>query len=303
MIAPAHAPATADREESPITLAADSLRSMFRWGVLVIVTKILQCTSASAQWNRKRLFESRNRFPFTKLSSGFVWYKRRWLRRIGPCESSFHPRPRGVVEPPNRFEPIELEPDFEQIDPADPESPAPATQFFRDTSRTIIAHNDSPDVGFEFSINPYRGCEHGCIYCYARPTHEYLSLSSGIDFESKIFVEARRAAAFAEGIEREEMDAADDLAQRRNRLLSAGREEIPHHAAMPGSALRIPQPLRHRDQEPFDHARSRSADEMAKANLAMAMISITSLDPRTFAAPNGTACPYPCQTLGRAATN
>ena len=89
--------------------------------------------------------------------------------------------------PPNRFEPIELQPNFDDLDPNDP-PPLPQTQYFRDTSRTILAHNDSPDVGFEYSINPYRGCEHGCIYCYARPTHEYLSLSAGIDFETKIFV-------------------------------------------------------------------------------------------------------------------
>jgi DNA repair photolyase len=67
---------------------------------------------------------------------------------------------------------------------------APATQFFRDASRTVIARNDSPDVGFEFSLNPYRGCEHGCIYCYARPTHEYLDMSAGLDFETKIMVKA-----------------------------------------------------------------------------------------------------------------
>ena len=92
--------------------------------------------------------------------------------------------------PPNRFEQIDVEPDFDHLNPDDPDAPlsAPTTQFFKDTTRTILAHNDSPDVGFETSINPYRGCEHGCIYCYARPTHEYLSLSSGIDFESKIFV-------------------------------------------------------------------------------------------------------------------
>ena len=88
--------------------------------------------------------------------------------------------------PPNRFEPIAFERDADCHDPD--EQPHPATQFFRDTSRTIIAHNDSPDVGFEYSINPYRGCEHGCVYCYARPTHEYLSLGAGLDFESKIFV-------------------------------------------------------------------------------------------------------------------
>jgi DNA repair photolyase len=60
--------------------------------------------------------------------------------------------------------------------------------FLRDGTRTIIARNDSPDVGFGASINPYRGCEHGCVYCYARPTHEYLGFSAGLDFETKIMV-------------------------------------------------------------------------------------------------------------------
>ena len=62
------------------------------------------------------------------------------------------------------------------------------TILYRDTSRSILAENESPDVGFRFSLNPYRGCEHGCSYCYARPSHEYLGLGAGIDFESKIFV-------------------------------------------------------------------------------------------------------------------
>lgn len=64
----------------------------------------------------------------------------------------------------------------------------PVTQFLQDHSRTIIAYNNSPDVGFAASVNPYRGCEHGCIYCYARPTHEYLGYSAGLDFETKIMV-------------------------------------------------------------------------------------------------------------------
>jgi DNA repair photolyase len=64
----------------------------------------------------------------------------------------------------------------------------PGTEYFRDHTRAIIARNDSPDVGFDASINPYRGCEHGCSYCFARPTHEYLGLSAGLDFETKIFV-------------------------------------------------------------------------------------------------------------------
>jgi DNA repair photolyase len=65
------------------------------------------------------------------------------------------------------------------------------TTFYTDATRTIITKNDSPDVGFEYGINSYRGCEHGCVYCYARPTHEYFGLSAGEDFESKIFVKER----------------------------------------------------------------------------------------------------------------
>lgn len=65
------------------------------------------------------------------------------------------------------------------------------TQVFKDSSKTIITENKSPDIGFRYSMNFYRGCEHGCAYCYARPTHEYLGLSAGLDFESKIFVKEK----------------------------------------------------------------------------------------------------------------
>lgn len=87
--------------------------------------------------------------------------------------------------PPNRFEHVLLERDPDWTEPDDP---APRTRFYRDSSQTIIAYNDSPDIGFRASINPYRGCEHGCIYCYARPFHEYLGFSAGLDFETKIMV-------------------------------------------------------------------------------------------------------------------
>jgi DNA repair photolyase len=71
--------------------------------------------------------------------------------------------------------------------------PSLKTEVLRDTSRTIITRNQSPDISFEQSINPYKGCEHGCIYCFARPTHAYLGLSPGADFESKIFAKPNAA--------------------------------------------------------------------------------------------------------------
>jgi DNA repair photolyase len=105
---------------------------------------------------------------------------------------------RGAAEnPPNRFEKIHLERD-EDWNPE--EDPLPRTVFLKDNSKTIIAYNDSPDIGFEASVNPYRGCEHGCIYCYARPFHEYLGFSSGLDFETKIMVKTDAPKLLREGL-------------------------------------------------------------------------------------------------------
>ncbi len=95
-----------------------------------------------------------------------------------------------AANPKNRFEKIGVEPD-----PAETgDEPRPDTVYLRDHSRSIIARNASPDIGFDASINPYRGCSHGCAYCYARPTHEYLGLSAGLDFESKVLVKEEAPA-------------------------------------------------------------------------------------------------------------
>jgi DNA repair photolyase len=94
--------------------------------------------------------------------------------------------------PANRFDRISVEFDAASSGALDENGndarPALRTQFFRDSASTIIVRNTSPDVGFEASLNPYRGCEHGCSYCFARPYHEYLGFSAGLDFESRIMV-------------------------------------------------------------------------------------------------------------------
>jgi DNA repair photolyase len=92
-----------------------------------------------------------------------------------------------TINPEGRFERLRREPVDDGWGSA-AVAPAPLrTQVRPDASRTIIARNDSPDVPFDRSINPYRGCEHGCVYCYARPSHAYLGLSPGLDFETKLF--------------------------------------------------------------------------------------------------------------------
>ncbi len=112
---------------------------------------------------------------------------------------------RGAVSnPPGRFEKTtSVAVDDGWAAPEDDfPDPAPRTSFTPDRTRNIIATNQSPDVPFEQSVNPYKGCEHGCVYCYARPTHAFLDLSPGLDFETKIFYKTDPAARLKEAFER-----------------------------------------------------------------------------------------------------
>ena len=103
-------------------------------------------------------------------------------------------RPIPVANPPNPFE-------TNVVDYLG-EPPSAPLQVFEDHSRSILSKNDSPDLGFTWSVNPYRGCTNGCIYCYARPTHEYLGFGSGTDFERKIVVKPDAALLLREAFER-----------------------------------------------------------------------------------------------------
>src|SRR4051794_7281311 len=106
---------------------------------------------------------------------------------------------RRVDNPKNRFERTQLVWEDEQ-------PPHAELELHEERPKSILSKNDSPDVGFRFSLNPYRGCLHGCAYCYARPTHEYLGFNAGLDFETKIAVKEDAPALFRDFLARDGWD-------------------------------------------------------------------------------------------------
>ncbi len=152
------------------------------------------------------------------------------------------------------------------------------TEYLPDHSKSIIAENDSPDVGFRYSINPYRGCAHGCSYCYARPTHEFLGLNAGLDFETKIFVKESAPELFREFLGRANwkpepiaMSGVTDCYQpgERQFRLTRGCLEVAVDAQQPMSII-TKNALVLRD---LDLLRA-----LAAANLVHVYLSITTLD-------------------------
>jgi DNA repair photolyase len=189
------------------------------------------------------------------------------------------PKSRGShINPPHRFGGPQPVPDIDDDPEFLDELRNRPTEYLSDRSRTIVAENDSPDVGFRFSINPYRGCAHGCAYCYARPYHEYLGLSAGLDFETKIFVKEAAPDLFRDFLQREQwvpepigMAGVTDPYQPAERqfLLTRRCLEVAAEAFQP-IALITKNALVLRD---LDILR-----RMAAANLVQVNVSLTTLD-------------------------
>ena len=192
------------------------------------------------------------------------------------------PRGRGAADnPANRFLPILAEVELDQLELDDEylrELERPRTRYYDDTARSIISENDSPDLPFRYSLNPYRGCLHGCSYCYARPGHEYLGLSAGLDFETKIFVKRNAAVLFRDWLCRPSWNGAQvmlsgvtDCYQPIERRLQITRQclEVAVEARQPVAVI-TKNGLISRDIDLLS--------QLARQNLTRVALSINSLD-------------------------
>src|SRR5215470_12120749 len=110
------------------------------------------------------------------------------LKTVSGDYGTAHKGRGATSNPEGRFESLHREGFDDGWDsPVQDGSARPTTMITAERAKSIISRNESPDIPFTYSINPYRGCEHGCVYCYARPTHAYLGLSPGLDFETRLF--------------------------------------------------------------------------------------------------------------------
>lgn len=185
------------------------------------------------------------------------------------------------IKPPNRFETLQCDDDFADLeadsDFFDRQRSLP-TQYTADDSRSVIVENDSPDIPFRYSLNPYRGCSHGCSYCYARPGHEYLGLNAGLDFESKVFVKLRAPQLLRDWLARSQWEpetivfsGVTDCYQPVERKLQITRRclEVALEARQP-VAMITKNALVTRDLDILG--------EMAKLDIVSVALSITTLD-------------------------
>jgi len=200
------------------------------------------------------------------------------MPKANPNPPNRPPRGRGAASNPmGRFERIEVEADPDSLEGAPPERPE--TVFLRDASRSIVSTNASPDVGFDASVNPYRGCEHGCSYCYARPFHEYLGFSAGLDFETRILVKEEAPALLRRELTSPKwrpqtvaLSGVTDPYQPVERRLGITRGCLEVLAELRNPVIVVTK----------NHLVTRDADllgELARHRAAAAAISVTTLDP------------------------
>ncbi len=188
-------------------------------------------------------------------------------------------RGRGAgIRPENRFETLHVIQDYEQLPGEEQDQTALNTEYYDDASKSVVSENNSPDLPFRYSLNPYRGCIHGCSYCYARPTHEYLGLDAGLDFESRIIVKRNAPDLFRDWLNRRNyqcepvmLSGVTDCYQPIEKKLNLTRQLLE-------IALEARQPIRIITKNALITRDIDILNEMAKQQLILPVISLASLD-------------------------
>lgn len=181
----------------------------------------------------------------------------------------------------NRFERIERQSDYEQLDDEDQLSILSQklkTEYFTDRSKSIVSRNDSPDIDFNYSINPYRGCAHGCSYCYARPSHEFLGFNAGIDFETKIMVKPDAAELFRKWLSRPSWIPEPIMLSGVTDCYQGCEKEFGLTRQCLEIALEMRQPIRLITKNSLIRRDKDLLEKLASLRLVCVTISVTSLD-------------------------
>lgn len=188
------------------------------------------------------------------------------------------------INPDNRFNSIHRADEFEHLDVEDQaaldDEPRVPIQYISDSSQSIVSENDSPDIPFRFSLNPYRGCIHGCSYCYARPTHEYLGFSAGLDFETKIVVKEQAADLFREFLRRKNWQPEPIAFSGVTDCYQPAERHFELTRACVEIALQCRQPIGIITKNALVLRDLDLLSEMAKQRLVHVAISVTTLDPK-----------------------
>ena len=197
-------------------------------------------------------------------------------------------RGRGTPENPgNRFDRIDLPWDAAWLESerlAGERGWERRTEFFVDTSRSVLSRNDSPDLGFAYSLNPYRGCEHGCSYCYARPSHEYLGWSAGLDFESRILVKGEAPALLEKALRAPAWEPQPILLSGNTDCYQPGERRLRITRACLEVFLHFGHPVELITKNALITRDLDVLASLARRNLVRVTLSITTLDPALSAA-------------------
>ncbi|MBA63284.1 MAG: radical SAM protein [Planctomycetaceae bacterium] len=182
------------------------------------------------------------------------------------------------IRPDNRFVSLRVIHDTEQLTNDDDQQAKLKTEYYEDASKSVVSENKSPDIPFRFSLNPYRGCVHGCSYCYARPSHEYLGMDAGLDFESKIIVKRNAPDLFRDWLNQRNykcepvmLSGVTDCYQPIEKKLKLTRRLLE-------IALEAQQPIRIITKNALINRDLDILSEMAKNRLILPVISLATID-------------------------